>query len=146
MITPVGGPDVHRLLVLSAPLHSSQIKKKSRIRSTTGSAVAPTHFPLYRASRRPSSPLSPCLHRRGVLTAQGCTTRLLLSPPPRACAQSSGSHSRPSTAILLHRNRAAGIPLCRAPPTLTVIVCWKAHVIAYVSEVCCKCFRWMLQK
>jgi hypothetical protein len=54
-----------------------------------------------------------------VLTAQGRTTRLLLSPAPRAlCAlYRAGPHSHLSAAILLlHHNRTARIPLCRVLP------------------------------
>jgi hypothetical protein len=111
--------------------------------------MAPARLPLYRISRRSSSPpplrphhhdvLPHDPHHRGVLVARGHTTRLMLSPPLRApcapyhrgqCRAHRAPHSSPPAAILfLHRDRIAGSRYAMLRPP-------GCHV--FVESVCCK--------
>jgi hypothetical protein len=80
------------------PFSHRRLKKISRIRSSTGSTVAPTRLPLYRTSRRPSSPPPSCPHHHGMLphdcTAAACSSRKA-APPDCCCHLHRGHRVRP---------------------------------------------------
>jgi hypothetical protein len=138
------------------------LKKKSRITVTPLAyhwlSRAPARLPLYHASRRPSFLSSSCLHRGGVLphdrTAAVCS-QCEAAPPDYCCRLHRGHHVRPiaggrtvarllpssSTATAQRGSRCAML----RPPSCYVLL--KAYVssVSNVSELCYKCFRWMLQ-
>jgi hypothetical protein len=151
---PFTRPDVQEP-IRSYPLLFSHrrlyIKKLMQpwLRSVTGSTVPHTRLSLHRCRACTAAVTSP---------REAAPTRLLLSPPPRApiaggtgCALCRGAAQPLTGARTTTRPLSSSFSTAIAQPDLARF-CRKHMLQAYVSsvsdisEVYCKCFRWMLQK
>jgi hypothetical protein len=127
-------PSTHRRLKkIKHPLHDwfrhgSHTPPSLPCLSSTFLSIVVVPAPPWRACRaRPHHPLATVASTAGVCPIAGAAQPSAPLPSSSTVTAQPGFHY----AVL-------------RPPNCHVML--KAHVVAYVSDVYCKCFRWMLQK